>query len=133
MENNKSAVEWFANKVLHSRQMGFISNKQFAELLNEAKEMESNILNNLPIHIHDGISNTTVYIEDGIIHVKPTVINNGEIKLPCNFDHNGECLICDCWPSECAYKRMLNKDYRYETKEELEDMFKNTTDESKTI
>lgn len=45
-------------------------------------------------------------------------------KVPCNFDHNGECLICDCWPSECAYMRMLNKDYKYESKEELEDMFK---------
>ena len=38
--NQDSAVEWFANKVLQSRQMGFISNKQFAELLSEAKEME---------------------------------------------------------------------------------------------
>lgn len=45
-------------------------------------------------------------------------------KVPCNFDHNGECLICDCWISECAYMRMLNKDYKYESKEELEDMFK---------
>ena len=24
---------------------------------------------------------------------------------PCDFDHNGECLICDCWPSNCAYQR----------------------------
>ena len=43
---------------------------------------------------------------------------------PCNFDHNGECLICDCWPSECAYNRMLNDDYTYESKEELGEMFK---------
>lgn len=46
------------------------------------------------------------------------------IKMPCKFDHNGECLICDCWPDACAYKRMLNQDYTYETKEELEEMFK---------
>lgn len=44
-------------------------------------------------------------------------------KSPCELDHNGECLICDCWPSECAYPRYLNKNYEYETKEELERMF----------
>lgn len=46
-----------------------------------------------------------------------------DTKLPCTFDHNGECLICDCWMSECAYMRMINKDYRWESKEELEEMF----------
>jgi hypothetical protein len=45
-------------------------------------------------------------------------------KSPCNFDHNGECLVCDCWPSECAWQRYLKEDYRWETKEELEEMFK---------
>ena len=45
-------------------------------------------------------------------------------KRPCYFDHNGECLICDCWPSDCAYIRMINKDYKWESKEELEKMFK---------
>ena len=48
-------------------------------------------------------------------------INN---KIPCNLDHNGECLVCDCWISDCAYQRYLNEDYTYETKEELEEMFK---------
>ena len=45
-------------------------------------------------------------------------------KFPCKFDHNGECLICDCWISDCAYLRYLNGDYKWETKEELEEMFK---------
>lgn len=45
-------------------------------------------------------------------------------KLPCVFDHNGECLICDCGITECAYIRWKNKDYKYETEEELEEMFK---------
>ena len=47
-----------------------------------------------------------------------------ETKTPCNFDHNGECLICDCWPDACAYQRYLRGDYTYETKDELEQMFK---------
>ena len=49
---------------------------------------------------------------------------------PCNFDHNGECLICDCWPSDCAYVRWLNKDFTYETEEPLREMFKNWPDSS---
>jgi hypothetical protein len=48
-----------------------------------------------------------------------------EIKKPCNPDHNGECLICDCWLSDCAYDRWLNKDYSKESKEELNGMFDN--------
>ena len=47
-----------------------------------------------------------------------------ESTKPCEFDHNGECLICDCWPDLCAYERYLQGDYTYETKEELEQMFK---------
>ena len=42
---------------------------------------------------------------------------------PCKFDHNGECLICDCWLEHCAHDRYLNKDYKWESKEELEEMF----------
>jgi len=45
------------------------------------------------------------------------------IKYPCNPDHNGECLICDCWLSSCAFIRFLNRDYTFETKEELDTMF----------
>ncbi len=28
--------------------------------------------------------------------------------LPCKFDHNGECLICDCWPSDCPIVKERN-------------------------
>jgi len=28
-------------------------------------------------------------------------------QLPCNPDHNGECLVCDCWLSDCEF---LNKE-----------------------
>jgi hypothetical protein len=46
---------------------------------------------------------------------------------PCKFDHNGDCLICDCWISDCGYQRYLNEDYRWESKKELEQMFKDFT------
>ena len=45
------------------------------------------------------------------------------MKAPCNPDHNGECLVCDCWLDNCAYDRYLKNDYTYETRQELEDMF----------
>jgi len=24
-------------------------------------------------------------------------------QKPCKFDHNGECLICDCWSDDCRF------------------------------
>jgi uncharacterized phage protein (TIGR01671 family) len=24
-------------------------------------------------------------------------------QLPCNPDHNGECLVCDCWLCDCQF------------------------------
>lgn len=24
-------------------------------------------------------------------------------ELPCNLDHNQECLVCDCWLSDCPF------------------------------
>ena len=36
-----TAVEWFAKQVLRSRQLGFISNEKFNELLEQAKEMDN--------------------------------------------------------------------------------------------
>ena len=52
------------------------------------------------------------------------------MMLPCQFDHNAECLICDCWATSCAYIRWKNCDYTYETAEELDAMF-NTIDNDK--
>jgi hypothetical protein len=49
----------------------------------------------------------------------------GIIKpIPCEFDHNGECLTCDCWASECAWKRLRDNNWKYESREELSEMFK---------
>lgn len=45
------------------------------------------------------------------------------MRVPCNFDHNGECLLCDCSIDQCAYIRWINKDYTYESEEELNKMF----------
>jgi hypothetical protein len=40
-EKQLTAVEWFAQEVLKSLQMGFISKMKYADLLEQAKEMET--------------------------------------------------------------------------------------------
>lgn len=52
---------------------------------------------------------------------------------PCKFDHNGECLICDCWIDSCAYGRHINGDYIYENKDELNEMFSNISSLEKSL
>jgi hypothetical protein len=44
-------------------------------------------------------------------------------KKPCKPDHNGECLVCDCWVSNCAWDRLFAGDFRHESFEELMKMF----------
>jgi hypothetical protein len=46
---------------------------------------------------------------------------------PCRFDHNGECIICDCWISECAFQRWMKRDWRWESQRELNQMFQEMT------
>lgn len=45
-------------------------------------------------------------------------------ELPCNPDHNGECLVCDCWLSECALLRLRAGDFKWESLAELLEMYK---------
>jgi hypothetical protein len=54
-------------------------------------------------------------------------------NIPCEPDNNGECLVCDAWPSNCAYQRYLKHDYSVETKEELETMFNKYKMKKETI
>ena len=45
------------------------------------------------------------------------------MALPCRFDNNGECLVCDCWPSGCAWRRLWAGDFRWESLDQLLKMF----------
>jgi hydroxymethylpyrimidine pyrophosphatase-like HAD family hydrolase len=77
MSNNFGAVDWLVeqlNGYSHSIGMPLGTNLRIdisKETIEKAKEMEKQQKNNMPIHIHEGISNTWVYIEDGVVHVKP--------------------------------------------------------------
>ena len=63
----QTAVEWLASQLGEH----IIWEEKIIDLVEQAKEMEKQQKNNLPIFIHEGIENTWVYIEDGIVHVKP--------------------------------------------------------------
>ena len=40
----------------------------------------------------------------------PDVIGNVNCQLPCKPDHNGECIYCDCWLTDCEFiKKKINK------------------------
>jgi hypothetical protein len=64
-DSKQSAVEWLENEL---KKIPFIKPQ---DAFAQAKEMEKEQKNKMPIHIHEGISNTWVYIEDGVVHVKP--------------------------------------------------------------
>ena len=40
------------------------------------------------------------HLKDIVVQSYPKVIGNIN-QLPCKPDHNGECLVCDCWLSDC--------------------------------
>jgi hypothetical protein len=69
--SKQTAVEFLEEKY---RPKGYITAEEFAQ----AKEMEKEQKNNMPIHIHEGISNTWVYIEDGVVHVMP---NDNDLEM----------------------------------------------------
>jgi hypothetical protein len=80
-EKQQTAVEWLYHQIV-------IKNSdvlKFRQYLEEAKEMEKEQKNNMPIHIHEGISNTWVYIEDGVVHVMPND-NDLEMVKQCQFE-----------------------------------------------
>lgn len=56
-------------------------------------------------------------------------MNSKHTPQPCNFDHNLECLICDCRIDACGFKRLVHEDYKYENREELIEIFKPTFEE----
>lgn len=70
------------------------------------------------MELEKGIKNACQYAQENLKSsveltdkVKQLELDNEELhtiiktltkgKLPCNPDHNGECLVCDCWLSDC--------------------------------
>jgi hypothetical protein len=98
-----SAVEWLYLQIKKYCDDSNVPN----DLLEQAKEMEEQQKNNMPIHIHEGISNTWVYIEDGVVHVKP---NDLEMVKQCQFEiDNSTSSATKCkW---CGLEKWQHKTY----------------------
>ena len=47
--------------------------------------------------------------EDLMDYMKLFEVVGNIFQLPCNPDHNGECLVCDCWLSDCEFLNKENK------------------------
>ena len=43
--------------------------------------------------------------EDLMDYMKYFEVVGNIFQLPCNPDHNGECLVCDCWLSDCPFNK----------------------------
>jgi hypothetical protein len=48
--------------------------------------------------------------EDLMDYMKYFEVVGNIFQLPCNPDHNGECLVCDCWLSDCQFLNKENND-----------------------
>jgi hypothetical protein len=46
--------------------------------------------------------------EDLMDYMKYFEVVGNIFQLPCNPDHNGECLVCDCWLSDCQFIKKDN-------------------------
>jgi len=48
--------------------------------------------------------------EDLMDYMKYFEVVGNVFQLPCNPDHNGECLVCDCWLSDCEFNKEIVED-----------------------
>lgn len=44
------------------------------------------------------------------------------MPMPCDFDHNGECLVCDGWPTECAWVMLMDRNFTSISEKKLVEM-----------
>ena len=61
----QTSVEWLAENA-----EDFFGGLLAPSIIEQAKQMDKEQKNQLPIHIHEGVENVWVYIEDGIVNVK---------------------------------------------------------------
>jgi hypothetical protein len=99
--------------------------KEENQKLKEKLDMQTKLVVNLElekIELEKGIKNACQYSHENLEKVveltdkvKKLETDKKELheiiktltknKLPCNPDHNGECLVCDCWLSDCPLQQ----------------------------
>jgi uncharacterized phage protein (TIGR01671 family) len=58
----------------------------------------------------NGYSTYVIDVDKALIQIPNIDFETFEVvgnifELPCNPDHNGECLVCDCWLSDCPFNK----------------------------
>ena len=78
---------------------GDIISSYSAEFINENFEAE--------IVFIDAAFHAKVNEKDyrGVWSGKDIEVMGNIFQLPCNPDHNGECLVCDSWLSDCPFNK----------------------------
>ena len=78
---------------------GDIISSYSAEFINESFEAE--------IVFMDAAFHAKVNEKDyrGVWSGNDIEVMGNIFQLPCNPDHNGECLVCDCWLSDCPFNK----------------------------
>jgi hypothetical protein len=46
-----------------------------------------------------------------LMSLKDFEVVGNVFQLPCNPDHNGECLVCDNWLSDCPFNKNEHQNY----------------------
>ena len=82
---------------------GDIISSYSAEFINESFEAE--------IVFMDAAFHAKINEKDyrGVWSGKDIEVMGNIFQLPCNPDHNGECLVCDSWLSDCPFNKNENK------------------------
>jgi hypothetical protein len=53
--------------------------------------------------------NTFETFEDLMDYMEYFEVVGNIFELPCNPDHNGECLVCDAWLSDCPFSEQKDE------------------------
>jgi hypothetical protein len=97
-ETKQTALDWYDNLFKEMRKLFgmyhnfLISIEEFETKKFELKTKYKKQIK-LPIHIHEGIENTLVYIKDGVIHVKPNTEDFIKIEGGKNNSISGYKII----------------------------------------
>ena len=74
-ETQKTGLDWFISELQKSKDFQRVINEvnqsgtAIRDVIAEAKKIDNERMD-LPINIHEGVTNIHVYIENGVIHVK---------------------------------------------------------------
>ena len=106
LDNNYVIQQWTGEYDMNRKPIyeGDIISSYSAEFINENFEAE--------IVFMDAAFHAKINEKDyrGVWSGNDIEVMGNIFQLPCNPDHNGECLVCDCWLSDCPFNKEKPQD-----------------------